>query len=224
MIGRIDTVKLMQKTREAILQYIKENGQATVDELASVLKLTPVTVRHHLDILRSEDLVAQPVVRHRTSPGRPQYAYFLAEKASQLFPKNYCDLAAKLLEEVRANNSPDTVGGLFEGVARRLSAAAPQPGPGERLPDRLDRTVAYLNEAGYVAHWEATPEGCVLRTCNCPYASLADANPELCSMDLTLVSDLLGCTPERLSRVVEGASSCAYMLPLQIPDEIPLVD
>jgi predicted ArsR family transcriptional regulator len=201
----------MQKTRETILQYLKERGEATVDELAAVLGLTSVTVRHHLDILRSQELVGEPAIRHRSSPGRPQYAYSLAEKASTHFPKNYCDLAAKLLEEVRATQSGEAVNVLFEGVADRLSASAPALVAGEPMPERLDRAVAFLNDQGYLAQWEQTLEGYVLRTCNCPYEALAGANPELCGMDLTLMGNLLGEEPDRLSRVVEGASSCAYL-------------
>src|SRR3712207_1757940 len=115
----------MQETRKHILQYLKEKGEATVDELAVVLKLTSVTVRHHLDILRSEGFVSNPVIRHRSSPGRPQYAYTLTGKASEEFPKNYCDLAARVLEEVRASAPPQAVNVFFEGVANRMSSLAP---------------------------------------------------------------------------------------------------
>ena len=203
----------MQQTRKLILDYLKENGQGTVDELAAVLDLTSVTVRHHLDILRSEELVADPMVRRRTTPGRPQFAYTLTDKASQHFPKNYRELAAKLLEEVKAFTPPQGVNVIFEGVANRLSAAAPKPAPGEPLPERLERAVAYLNTQGYVASWEHSEAGYLLHTCNCPYEALAGQNQELCGMDLTFVTNLVGLPVRRLSRVIEGASSCAYLVP-----------
>lgn len=200
----------MQATRKAILDYLKDRGQATVDELAEVLGLTSVTVRHHLDILRSEELVAEPAVRHRTSRGRPQHVFTLTAKASDHFPKNYDRLAAKLLDEIRATADPQTVNVIFEGVATRLSAEAPQPLPGEPFVRRLDRAVEFLNQHGYVARWEQASDGYILHTSNCPYESLAGANPELCKMDLVLVGNLLGAMPQRLSRVAEGANSCAY--------------
>ena len=50
----------MQSTRERILNILKERGQATVDDLSQELGLTAVTVRHHLDILRGEGLIASP--------------------------------------------------------------------------------------------------------------------------------------------------------------------
>jgi predicted ArsR family transcriptional regulator len=205
----------MQKTRRLILDYLKEHGQATVDELAEVLRLNSVTVRHHLDILRGTGLIGEPTIRHRSTPGRPQYCYALTEEASQQFPKNYCDLAGKLIEEVKASAPSNVIDLIFEGVAVRLAQAAPGLVPGEPMPERLDRAVDYLNSQGYVANWEQTEAGWLLQTCNCPYEALADRNPELCGMDLSLVTNLLGVAPERVSRVVEGAATCAYLFPTE---------
>jgi predicted ArsR family transcriptional regulator len=202
----------MQKTRKAILDYLKENGAATVDELAQVLNLTSVTVRHHLDILRSDGFVSDPAIRHRPTPGRPQFAYTLTGKASEQFPKNYCDLAARVLEEVKATAPPQTINLFFEGVANRMAALAPPTLPGQSTEQRLERAVAFLSSQGYVATWERVDEGYLLHTCNCPYEALAGNNQELCGMDLTLVSNLLGEVPQRVSRVVEGAPTCAYLI------------
>ncbi len=201
----------MQSTRQAILEYLKKNGHATVDELAGFLALTPVTVRHHLDILRSENLVGEPIVRHRTSRGRPQYVFVLTGQASAHFPKTYDALATKVLDEVRAQGGDKLVNVIFEGVAARLRAAAPAPPPGEPLAARMDRAVGFLNIRGYVAHWEQSADGALLYTCNCPYEALADRHPELCNMDLVLVGNLVGVLPQRVSRLAQGDASCAYL-------------
>ncbi len=58
----------MQATRQRILEILKERHTATVEELAKELELTPVTIRHHLDILRSEGLVQAPQVKRRDTP------------------------------------------------------------------------------------------------------------------------------------------------------------
>ncbi len=84
--------------------------------------------------------------------------------------------------------------------------------PGETLEQALDRAESFLNDNGYVAHWEQSPEGYLLHTCNCPYEGSPSGNPELCEMDLELVSRLLGQTPERVGRLVEGFNSCAYLI------------
>jgi len=201
----------VQQTRKIILHYLKEHGQATVDELAEVLDLTAVTVRHHLDILRGEELVGEPVIRHRTSRGRPQYCYTLTEKASQFFPKNYDLLASKVLTEIKAG-APLAVNVIFEGVANRLAAEAPGLIPGEPFTDRLDRAAAFLSGRGYVARWESAPDGYLLHTCNCPYEALTPEHPELCGMDRALVGALLGTMPECLARVAEGDADCTFLI------------
>ena len=213
----MDTPRIEQETRQKILDYVKERGLATVDELAGMLKLNSVTVRHHLDILRGKELIADPVVRHRNKPGRPQYAYGLSDTASSSFPKNYCELAAKLLEEVKSSAPPGGVNVIFEGVANRLAASAPKCASDRPASERLERAVVFLNSHGYVASWEASSDGYLLHTCNCPYEALAKQNPELCGMDLTLAGNLLGGTVERVSRVLDGAGSCSYHLAAERP-------
>jgi predicted ArsR family transcriptional regulator len=202
----------MQATRKRILEILKERSQATVDELSEMLELTSVTVRHHLDVLRTEGLVEPPVVRHRSSPGRPQYVYNLTPRASEHFPRNFDGLSKRLLDSMRDNLDERQINVIFEGVTHRFVSDAPQPAPSESLRETLARVESFLNENGYVAHWEETPDGYVLHTCNCPYEGSPPGNPELCEMDLELISQLLGQTPERVGRLVEGCSSCAYLV------------
>ena len=64
----------MQQTRRYILEILKERKEATIDEIVTALserigKITAVTVRHHLEILRGDGLVAAPAVRRERLPG-----------------------------------------------------------------------------------------------------------------------------------------------------------
>src|SRR5258708_15481389 len=154
----MDTGRIEQKTRQSILDYLKEHGPATVDELGKAVGgLNSVTVRHHIDILRSEGLIADPVVRHRNKPGRPQYVYGLSDKASTRFPKNYCELAAKLLEEVKSNSAPGSVAVIFYGVANRLSASSPKCSGGEPVTGRLDPAGVFPHDPRPFARPGPTP-------------------------------------------------------------------
>lgn len=204
----------MQATRQRILEILREKGSATVDDLSRQLELTPVTVRHHLDILRRDGLVATCEVRHRHAPGRPQYVYTLTEAATAYFPDNYSNLVSAVLNRIRDRLSPAAINVFFAEVGHELAQVAPPPVPGESIEERLDRVTAFLSSQGYVARWERNRGGFVLHTYNCPYHHVAGAHQGLCVMDLRLVTELLGDLPvERLSRVVEGASSCSYLIP-----------
>ncbi|MBI3362153.1 MAG: helix-turn-helix domain-containing protein [Chloroflexi bacterium] len=202
----------MQSTRKRILEILKEHGQATVEVLGETLSLTTVTVRHHLDVLRSEGLIEEPVVKHRSTPGRPQYVYSLAPRAAEHFPKNFDGLSNRLLESMRASLDPDRINLIFDDVAGRFAAEAPPPLPGETPEQGLDRIVTFLDEKGYVARWERVPEGFLLHTTNCPYEGSAAGHPELCAMDMRLMTALLNVEPERMGRVVEGCGSCSYLI------------
>jgi predicted ArsR family transcriptional regulator len=202
----------MQATRRRILEILKEQGQATVDELSEKLNLTAVTVRHHLDVLRSEELVDPPVVRHRSTPGRPQYVYALTPRAAEYFPKNFDGLSNRLLDSMRCALDERQINVIFEGVTQRFVAEAPPAGPTETLEQSLDRITAFLDRHGYVARWEKVPEGYVLHTSNCPYEGTAADYPELCAMDFSMMAALLGQRPERMGRLVEGCGSCSYLI------------
>ena len=202
----------MQGTRQAILKILKENGQATVDQLSEHLSLTPVTIRHHLDILRSEGLVQAPKVKRRQTPGRPQHVYSLTEQASSYFPKNYVAFADLTLQEMREHVSPEKMDAIVHGIAHRMASEAPQPIPGEPFVDRVKRMVEFLNQKGYVARWESNGEGYLLHMANCPYQGLTQHHTAPCVMDMALISELLETTPKRMNWIGAGDDVCTYLV------------
>ncbi len=204
----------MQHKRQEIIDLLKQQGYATVEQLSKAVGLTSVTVRHHLDVLRSEGLVSEPVVRHRNTSGRPQLVYSLTPEAAELFPHNYDELAKVLLTEIRTHCDNRLANVIFEGVSARLAADAPRPQPGEPMESRIQRAVEFLNQKGYVAAWERRADGYLIQTRNCPFEGLPTHTPELCVIDLNLITALVGTQIKRVCHITEGDSSCAYLAPL----------
>lgn len=203
----------MQNTRQRILEILKEHNQATVEQLSHKLELTPVTIRHHLEILRGEGLVGAPTVVRRPGPGRPQHAYALTEAAGDFFPRNYHSLAGLMFDEIRQRVTQTELEQIMDGVADRLVARAPSPGHRPRPRDVLNAAVSFLNDQGYVARWEQTPQGeYLLHTCNCPYERVAQAHGEICRMDANFVTQLVGIQSERTSHMAAGDGTCSYRL------------
>ena len=202
----------MQATRQRILSILKERDQATVDELSQELGLTAVTVRHHLDILRGEGLVAAPVVHRRKSPGRPQYIYALTEKSSNVFPKRYDQLSRLILGEVHARLSPDEVDQMMTHIGEQIASQAALPDEGD-FETRLGRVVEFLNRLGYMARWEHDSDGAyLLHIANCPYERVARQDHQICKIDYTLLTCLLGVAPERTQWAAQGEHQCAYAI------------
>jgi predicted ArsR family transcriptional regulator len=203
----------MQATRQRILELLRDARILTVEELAAKLELTPVTVRHHLDILKSDGLVEVPEVRRRDAPGRPQYTFQLTPAALAFFPKNYQSFTNLMLTEINTSMPAEQMEQILGNVAARMAAEAAIPGPDAPREQRLQAAVDYLNSRGYVAEWLQEPDGAyVLRTHNCPYHEVSHEHGELCSMDLRLVTQLLGAEPARRERLSAGGTCCCYVI------------
>ncbi len=202
----------MQATRQRILEILKEHHTATVEELANELELTPVTIRHHLDILRSEGLVQAPQVKRRDTPGRPQHVYGLTEAADAYFPKNYAGFTDMMLHEMRDQVEPEKMRSILDGVAIRMVNKAPVAAPTETMPQRMERIVKFLNTQGYDASWEATEGGFLLHAHNCPYHDVARENVEPCVMDASMITQMAGVAPQRVQWAFSGGDLCTYFI------------
>ena len=101
----------------------------------------------------------------------------------------------------------------MEAVGGRI--ARENPGPGQPLMRRLASAIERLNEMHYQARWEAGPEGPRIILGHCPYATIIDKHPELCQMDLALLSKLLGGELQQTAKLESGAGGlpfCAFMM------------
>lgn len=202
----------MQTRRQEILTILKQKGEATVDELATILDLTPVTVRHHLDILRAEGLVQTSSVRRRHGPGRPQYVYTLTPSAADHFPQNYDILVNELLDEMKARLKDDTIEKIFDGIADRRLSHAPSLPADMPMDERMTKLADYMNNEGYIASPEQRDGNWFLVISNCPYHNVATLHPELCNVDLTLVQELAGVQVICHQRITEGSHACLYQI------------
>jgi predicted ArsR family transcriptional regulator len=205
----------MQPTREHILTILKEKHEATVDELSEELSLTPVTVRHHLDILRGDGLVDIPRARRRKAPGRPQYLYALTTQGAALFPRRYDQLANHVLIELSSRlASAEEVQEVMESIAERIASQAQLPS-GD-FEARLLAVVAFLEELGYMARLDrGDGPDCRIRIVNCPYESVARSHDVVCAMDLALLTRLLGTAPERVACAAREGRECVYLVRLE---------
>lgn len=207
----------MQSVRRRITEILKENGSATVAELAGELGMAQVSVRHHLDILVGEDLVELTGVRRRDGAGRPSQVYALTPNALALFPQRNAQLAASVLTELKAVLPPEDVTHILLRVAERTAAEAPRPWENQTLEERLEQVTGFLTQKGYSARWENCEGHYELHACNCPYSGVAEQHPELCVMDHAMISRLL---PDAVrsdfirlqSHALDGANRCTYIL------------
>lgn len=202
---------VVQATRHKILEILKTQSQATVSDLAEALQMAPVSVRHHLDVLQSQDLVTTQTV-HKRTVGRPEQVYLLTSEANKHFPNNFQGLSAVVLDELKKHLTTAELQAMFHALAERTAQYAPRRATGQSDEEHLEEITDFLTANGYLAFWERSGDNLVLHTCNCPYAGVAELHPELCRMDTLLVAELTGQTPQCTSRLVNGTGRCTYWL------------
>ena len=158
----------MQDTRQQILEILKRRGEVTVQELSRELNLTSVTVRHHLEILRSEGYITEPEIHRSNRPGRPRYVYRLTSTAADLFPNNYSGLANAMLDTLKTCLPQEEQLNFLRETAKRMVAGAGDL-PSNR-DARMDSALAFMNQQGFVARWDKDKDGqYFIYVSSCPY-------------------------------------------------------
>jgi predicted ArsR family transcriptional regulator len=199
-------------TRREILDALRRSAGLTADQLAESLGVTAMAVRKHLAALQTEGLLTAHTERRPV--GRTVHVYALAPGAPSVFPQQYRDLTTELLDDLRSLDGGEKVALLFRRRAARTyehlaPAVADRP-----LPEQLSILTSYLDEQGYLADWEATPEGdYLLKEHNCAIYGVAQCAPEVCACELDLFQRLLSATDiAREQHVVDGDGYCCYRL------------
>jgi len=199
----------VQTIRSRILEILKQEGQASVGALAEHLEMAPISVRYHLDILLSDNLIAVSKAKRPRTVGRPQQVYSLTANADAHFPDNFALLTAGVVRQLKQMLPADKVDGCFRKLAMEMATPVLEDSPPEEeLDERMDRVVSFLNDRGYLAQWE--PSSGVLYTHNCPYTGVAAEHRELCCMDLALVESLSGQSCEHVQAIADGERCCSF--------------
>ena len=199
-----------------LVQALKQAGEATAEELAGGLGVTVSAVRQQLDALQAEGLVT--FREERGTRGRPKHHYRLTRDAEGFFPKSYGDLTNELLGYV-TDAQPELVDAIFERRRERRAAQARARLAGKPFAEQVAELARILDEDGYLADFEALPDGTFRITeHNCAVLDVAERYGKACSSEISFLRDVLsGATVERVSHMIAGAHSCAYLV---VPDEV----
>ncbi|MGE4429100.1 MAG: helix-turn-helix transcriptional regulator [Solirubrobacteraceae bacterium] len=195
--------------RRALLVALRKHGEASVDELAQRLDVTPGAVRQQLQALDASGLVGHR--DERRGPGRPRRLYRLTSAADGLFPQAYGDLTTELLGYVD-DEDPALVERIF---ARRRDARVERTrrrlGDREGV-DRVDELARILDEDGYLAEAEPLPDGgWRIREHNCAILAVAGRHPHACTSEMSFLREVLpDADVRRVSHIASGDHACTY--------------
>ena len=207
--GQQVAANALGRPRMALLASLKSFGEATADQLADDLEITVGAVRQQLAPLSDEGLVAHR--DQRAGPGRPRRWYCLTPAAESLFPKRYGQLTNQLLGFIE-ETAPDLVGEAFARRGRQRQARAEARLTGLSFDDRVRELSAILDEDGYLASCERSPDGTwSISERNCAILDVARQHREACGSELSFIRAVLpGASVERVTHILSGGHSCSY--------------
>lgn len=200
----------MQATRQLILDYLREHGEAAVRELGAHLDLTATGVRQHLAVLEREGLVASREVRGRV--GRPAMVYRLTAQGEALYPKAYDDLARALMAALTRTLPPAQQRALLMATAEALAAPHLPRLEGRSPRERMRAARDLLREQQVVARCAVAGEGFELYEATCPFHDVAVEQPAICEMERVLLERLTGMEVELRTWQRAGADHCSFRL------------
>ena len=204
-------IELTAAQRHALVA-LKRRGEASVDDLAEVLAITPSAARQQLAVLRSAGLVAARQQRGRPgAPGRPADLYHGTDQAEALFAAAAGDLSAELLGYIE-DEDPKLLSRLFERRRHRRVEQVRDQLAGKSTGEKVAALAEILDAEGYMAETGELAGDCYRMTlCNCAIWPVASSYGAACSTELEFFQEVL---PEadvrRVEHKVAGGHVCGY--------------
>lgn len=209
------------------MRYLLRQGEATAQELADALTISPQAVRRHLKDLEAEELLEHQTVQ--VGMGRPQHVYHLSKTGRSHFPEAYDQFALGLLDTLAASFPPEQVEQILRQQWQRKAAEYRSQLGAVAMGDRLAQLVTLRRSEGYMTEWHpvsaeevqqlnvpadrAGSDLYLLTEFHCAIASVAESFPNVCDYELELFSATLeGCRVERIHWMMEGEHRCGYLI------------
>lgn len=203
----------VKSTRDKILHTLLNNPRSTINELAEAVGINAISVRHHLNSMLADGLVASEEERHGV--GRPRLVYFLTERGLEKFPTRYFRLANRLLGRLKETLPASAVETIFAEMARDLAEDHLRATQNMTLEEKLDFLKKLLSEEGFIIEWEQIGDSYHIHEITCPYFHVTQAHPEVCTVDQTLISTVLSLPAHKIQCVLSGDHHCTYIIPLE---------
>jgi DeoR family transcriptional regulator, suf operon transcriptional repressor len=208
------TTTQQPSTKQDILHHLLKQGQATAQELAERLQVSPQAIRRHLKDLETEGLIVHQAIQ--AGMGRPNYSYALSREGRSQFPDRYDEFAVSLLDTLAETVGKDQVGSILKKQWERKAIEYRDLIGSGSLEDRVSRLVELRREEGYMAEShlvESDAKKFMLTEYNCAIAQIAESFPSVCGHELEMFAIALpDCKVERTHWLVNGEHRCGYLI------------
>ncbi|MBE9190243.1 iron-sulfur cluster biosynthesis transcriptional regulator SufR [Gloeocapsopsis crepidinum LEGE 06123] len=210
-------------TKQDILHYLLKQGQATAQELATQLEVSPQAIRRHLKDLEAEELIHYAAVQ--AGMGRPQHMYQLSPQGRDRLRRDstdsdsYGEFAVSLLDTLAETVGRDQMSSILRKQWERKAIEYRDRVGNGSLKERVAKLVELRKAEGFMAEWYPVDEfrsvgdRFILTEHNCAISNVAESFPSVCTHELEMFAAVLpDCTVERTHWIIDGEHRCGYLV------------
>ena len=207
-------IEQQTSTKQDILEHLLKQGQATAQDLATILDISPQAIRRHLKDLQVEGSIVYQSVSAGT--GRPQHIYHLSPKGRDKFPNQYDRFVLSFLDTLVENLGYEQAGKMLQQHWQKKSIDYRQQLGTGALLERVAKLVELRRQEGYMAEYhplEGENGKFILTEYNCAISHVAASFPAVCGHELEMFAAALeDCQIERTHWIVDGEHQCGYLI------------
>jgi predicted ArsR family transcriptional regulator len=184
---------LIKPQWRVVLEELKRSGGMPIGDLSRALGITYMTTKFHCDDLTKAGYLIRTRLP-RTTIGRPEIFYSLAEKSDALFPQAGVDFTLDLFEEAGrmfGESAPDKL--LFQYFQKRQEQWAKALEKLTSTPEKAARLAKLREKDGCASHCECEPgEPIRIVDLHNPLQRIFERYPRAAAMEHRMLEHLLG--------------------------------
>ena len=211
-------------TKQDILQYLLKQGQATAQELATTLDISPQAVRRHVKDLEAEELILYQTVQ--AGMGRPQHVYQLSRQGRDRLRRDlsdgYSQFTVSLLDTLAETVGHEQMLSILRKQWERKALDYRDRLGNGSLQERVAKLVELRKAEGFMAECHPVESSnldddyssrFILTEHNCAISNVAESFPSVCEHELDMFATVLpDCTIERTHWLINGEHRCGYLV------------
>ncbi|MFK5947301.1 MAG: MarR family transcriptional regulator [Methylococcales bacterium] len=201
------------ETQQKILHFlVKEKEGMTVDQFTKRLEISRSAIHQHMTVLERDGLVRKSASKQ--TGGRPGTTFVLTEKGIHLFPKHYSLFAEMLVKLIKQKLGTEELTLYLKELGVSLAETRKDALKNKPIDEKIKMTADIMQELGYETQLsEGGPgENLIIDAYNCVFHDLAKSDPEVCEMDLSLLSSLLDSQIEHTCCMAKGDGRCRFLV------------
>ncbi len=204
-------VQTLGPTKRMIIIILKKKKEIDLKSLAEELKMSKMGILKHVNKLEELGMVQRMFIKEGV--GRPRLYLRLSEKAAELFPTSYAEIAISMLKYIRDNYGREEVikalDNRTKNITERYSTLIQKDMP---LKKRVELVTQFRDRDGYMAEFTVSRSEFQILEYNCPLLDVAAEYSEACEIERRMFEEILGAKVSSSHQIVSGDKVCRFVI------------